>query len=302
MYELVRLEVNADAINLLDAYESLVPKELSSLLLGKDPQDPNSIILAYGILCETKPVGIILASCNQTLERLDIRHFFVHPSYRNQQLGHRLLLAILEEAKKLNIHFFFLLYPSEESWSPALEKILIDVDWKIRPFMIRCLYDVDTFDTPWIHKDYHYPQGYEEFLWLELSTDEKQQLHIQQIQRAFPAAVSPFFEEDRIEPRNSLGLRFQGRIVGWIITHRIDPETIRYTTLFVERSLWHTGISMKLLADSIHLHLKNKTKWAILEIPLLQVHSSWVRFANRRLLPYADKVTHLMQAWNYVAK
>jgi hypothetical protein len=43
-----------------------------------------------------------------------------------------------------------------------------------------------------------------------------------------------------MEPVNSLGLRFDGQIVEWIITHRIAPGTTRYTALFVHKELQKT--------------------------------------------------------------
>lgn len=101
-----------------------------------------------------------------------------------------------------------------------------------------------------------------------------------------------------MEPINSLGLLYQERIVGWLITHRIDTDTIRYSAFYLEPSLRFQGAAIKMLVDSIKLHLKNPTKWGLLEIPYIQAHPSWIHFFERRLFPYAAKITKLQQAWH----
>ena len=36
----------------------------------------------------------------------------------------------------------------------------------------------------------------------------------------YPAVLSPFQEEERIEPSTPIGLRYNNEVVGWMITHR----------------------------------------------------------------------------------
>jgi hypothetical protein len=212
-----------------------------------------------------------------------------------------LMERLQEEAKKEGGRNFTLTYPLNDPSTPAIKKILASVGWKEeRPFILRCVFNVYLFNTPWIHHELSYPPGYEEFLWAHLTEEDRKELEHQELQQLFPWPVSPFIDEESIEPRNSLGLRYHGKIIGWCLTHRIAPDTIRYTSLFIQSSWQFKKLAMKLLIDSIKLHLKNPTPWAVFDVPLLLVHYSWVHLVKKRLAPYADQVIHFKQAWHIV--
>lgn len=300
MYELVHLEVSQPNGNCYSAYHSFIPDHFLCCLHGKDPGGlSDTTVFAIGATQKQNPVGIVLASYHHILHHVYIHHLFVDPSHRNRHIGRRLLERMKEKTYHAGGRFFFLNYELEDPTTPALEKVLQATEWKgTRPYLIRCLYDMYHFDMPWLHRNYPMPEEFQEFSWTTLTDQDRNQLQQELHHQMIPLAVSPFFDEERLEPINSLGLRYKGRVVGWMLTHRIAPDTICYTALYVDRSFHFSGIPMKLLSDSIHIHLKNLTPWGVLEIPLLQVHSSWIRFAKRRLIPYATKVTHIQQAWD----
>ncbi len=54
-----------------------------------------------------------------------------------------------------------------------------------------------------------------------------------------------------MEMTNSLGLRFQGKVAGWLITHRPMPETIQYTSLFIEPALQKQGLAIPFINDAL---------------------------------------------------
>jgi hypothetical protein len=86
------------------------------------------------------------------------------------------------------------------------------------------------------------PSEYELFPWVELRPEERADiLTRQRAAEWYPETLSPFPEEERIEPVSSLGLRFHGQVVGWCITHRMKPDTIRFFRLFIRRDLQPMG-------------------------------------------------------------
>lgn len=282
-------------------FASFLPKELTSLLSLESPESyTGRDLIAIGCLCENIPLGLALAAHPESHSHIVVEYLFVVPSHRNRGIGTSMLDLLLQEGKQQGIKVFTLAYPKEQEWTSYLENILTKQHWHpARPFMLICRFDVFVFSVPWIEKNtYQYPEGYEEFLWEDLTTDEKQRLQMEQKQGVFSSLVSPFIDEESIESLNSLGVRYQGRVVAWMITHREPPDTIRYKTLYVEKGVPKSGMVMaKLLADSICLHLTARTSWAILEVPLIQVPHSWIHFIERRLVPFADQVTRLSQAW-----
>lgn len=279
------------------AYQSLVPEEL----LNSVHSDLS--IIAIGASLEDKPIGIALATVNRSLQFVDVVHLFVNSEHRNRHVGRQLLAKLKEEAKREGGTIFSLVYPIEEAVTPAIEKVIAANRWKgTRPFMIRCWFDVLTFNIPWImNNEFQYPPGLVEFPWHAIKEEEKLELDRQERQRWFRPYISPRRDEGLLEKLNSLGLRYQGNVVGWMLTHRIRSDTIRYTSIYVDRHIKNRGLVMaKLLADSIHLHLTDRINHplALFEIPLLQVSPSWKRFIEKRLLPYANKTTVLYQAWD----
>ncbi len=300
MYELIRLAIPAQAEALRARYGALVPQPLHGCFAGQDPQhDSQKSIIAIAATYQAEPVGIVLASCGSVPATVEVHHLYVLPEHRNKQLGRQLLGSLQTAAESAGGRYFFLVYPSGEPTTPAIEKVLAAIGWKgKRPFMVRCHFEMLTFDVPWVHTPYCYTPEFEEFPWAELTATERQDLLKRQHQGFFKGAISPFKDEATIEPLNSLGLRHQGRVVGCMITHRLDPDTIRYTALYIEPGLPAHKLGPKLVFNAVRLHMHAPTTWSLLEMPLLQVRTSWARFIENRLVPYAYKVNRLVQAWH----
>lgn len=288
-------------------YVSLTPSDLSTynhyipekILKVTSSQDPSTKILLIGAMDNQTPIGICIGQLNPDLHLLDILHVEVRKSHRNQQVGRTLLAKVQEEAVKAKAEIFSLVYELNTPETQAIEKIVLANSWKgSRPFLIRAVFDLVGFNAPLLHLNLKYPKGYKEFRWKYLKERQRNSLMYREESGQFPHAISPFQEENLVEPQNSLGLEHEGRVVGWMITHRVDPETVRYTALYSEPSHEHTGIAIKLIVGAILLHKQKPTKWALIEIPYLQVHPTWIRFVKQRLLPFAESVTYLQQAWH----
>jgi hypothetical protein len=72
--------------------------------------------------------------------------------------------------------------------------------------------------------------------------------------------LSPFAQAELLEPRNSLALLRDGEVVGWMINHRIDDHTVRYTRLFVVDELQGSGLGMLLAFSSAAIHLRTEMR------------------------------------------
>jgi len=110
--------------------------------------------------------------------------------------------------------------------------------------------------------------------------------------------MSPLGAEEKIiEYTNSLGLRYKKEVIGWMITHRIAPDTIRYTSLYVDPEYQYKGPSIRLLIESMVLQTRSTIKWALFEINLDQINPSWYKFVQKRLAPYSQKITEIYKTW-----
>jgi hypothetical protein len=86
------------------------------------------------------------------------------------------------------------------------------------------------------------------FPWADLTATEREDLQARlepDAERSIPQPLSPFQLSDTVEHDCSLGLRYDGRVAGWMITHRLAPEVLQYTCLR------GPGVGLSLLARAI---------------------------------------------------
>lgn len=260
---------------------------------------PNSSMVAVGVHSSSKPAGLVLAECNRSWG--EILSLFVVPEHRHCGLGKALLSSIEQEIYRRGCSQAKLIYMASDT-TPYLEQILARCNWSApQPRMLvgssTCM---SGDNTPLVSaiKDclnrYFLPPAFSLFPWMELTSLEREAIQKQQGNlRWYPDILCPFKEEDIIEPCNSLGLRYQDQVVGWVITHRVAVDTVRYTSLFVRQDLQRLGRAIPLLLTSFLL--QSETKEATKAVFTVAVDNTpMIRFVHRRISPYLASVR---QSW-----
>lgn len=70
----------------------------------------------------------------------------------------------------------------------------------------------------------------------------------------YPENFSPFSEEEfPIEERFSKALLYENEIVGWNLVHRIKPDTVRQSNLFVKEGITDGLIGLSLMAECLRV-------------------------------------------------
>ena len=80
------------------------------------------------------------------------------------------------------------------------------------------------------------------------------------------------------------------QVSGWVITHRIAADTVRYTSLFVRKELRTRNCGLLLLTESI---LRQRDLIGIDSFGVFGVYfdnKSMIRFLKRSMAPYLDSV------------
>ena len=178
-------------------------------------------------------------------------------------------------------------YQATELTKLALEPTLARQNWR-SPQTTFTLVKTDIAkiaQAPWLYK-YPLPDSFTVFPWTELTATEKTQLAQR---RDYPPSLSPLTKDPRLEPLNSLGLRYQGKIIGWCLTHRIDKNTIRYSTMYVEPRFQKLGRGISLVAEAIKRQIKHNIpyfKWSI-----AADNHPMLRFNQRHLVPHSTLVS-----------
>jgi len=279
-------------------YEELTYPQFRSFLQNSNP---HSDVVAIGAESAGVPLGLILA-CGHHQGKLEqiaakILSLFVVPTHRNQGLGNALLAQMEKELRQRNYQAVEIRYLTSPN-SPALERILTKQHWSApEATAFVCYASTDRVQQA---KQPHLtqyldrllsklPTDYTIFPWESLTTQERQTIEQQMETDDLMRRFHPFLEETQLEPLNSLGLRYQGQVVGWMITHRITPDTIRYTQMYVNPQSQPLSRSTLLLAKAIQLQVEHlpKTKGTF---RVDMDNTPMVKFVHRRLKPYLDEI------------
>lgn len=292
-YNLQVLDIAKLPYELIDRYAKLAPSTFRCCLLGKNPLNLATKPLAIVVEHNDVAIGLALTSF-YPYGPAEIHSLYIEPDHRHQGLGTLLLdkiQQILKEQHSTSIH---LRYPT----GSPLESFLQSKGWKTAYLTLSSyLIYAPSFHPQWLDRIPEKLKNFTVFPWRMLRPEEKESLKKQIYQHRVPAEISPFKEEKLIEPLNSLGLRYRGEVVGWIITHRLSRDTIRYTALYIHHEYLKSLAWIALLANAIRIQCSSPVHWALFEINPFQVDKEWKRFVEKRLAPHASARFDVFQAW-----
>ena len=255
-----------------------------------DNCQPSGFTVAIAVNFLKKPIGLAMAIVLPDL-KAEILSIFVSVSHRGKGIGTALFSRLLEELTKKGCQSVELTYITGKPTTPALERLLEKFGWDTpQPQMLLCKWNCQISQVPWLQINYRLSPEFAIFPWLEMTKEERIELQEQKVTKSWiPPQLDPFQHEKNLEPLNSLGLRYQTVVVGWIITHRLSPDTIRYTCSYIRPDLQKVGKILALYAESIQRQAANpEISQAIWTVPF--VYSTMVNFVKRRMQPYLSSI------------
>ena len=281
-------------------YSKLVPPHLHSCLEGLDPYGIKAKVLGFVALIHDKPVGIILATADTLIHTATIHLLYVIEPYREKKIETSLLEHLTIELKRLGITLASFTYLENDPYSNPLKKTFSEQHWSgPRPLMIECLFKWSSFNPSWLQKSIELEKDFEIFPWKNIRGAEKKHLKHKYEQGRIPNYVFPFEKNyNKLELKNSLGLRYKDEVVGWMLVNRQSPDTIRYTSLYLEDEFAFTGYWLKLLIEALRIHHDQMPNdIGELEINLYQINERWLKFIEKRLFPFAIEIRRKSQFW-----
>jgi GNAT superfamily N-acetyltransferase len=182
------------------------------------------------------------------------------------------------------------MYSGAAASAPTIARLLAKAGWSIsRGSTLILSGSMRIIEAPWMKT--RVPADYEVFAWSELTPGDRADLSsVQGDAPWYPPALGPFPAEP-IEPACSLGVRHRGRVVGWMLTHRVDPERVRYSRFFVRREHRASFCGVALMAEAIR-----RQHAAGIPTCLCAVASEnrpMMRVVRRRLAPYVEAKTEV---------
>ncbi|MEH1770625.1 MAG: GNAT family N-acetyltransferase [Nostoc sp.] len=241
--------------------------------------------IAIGASVSDKPVGLVLAEIlgDGSAKLLSI---FVEQNYRCLGIGAALLNTLEEELTLRDCTNLEIVYTLAKSTTLALERLLQKCNWpSAKPRMLICKTTTDDMiNAPWM-KLSRLPAAYEIFPWMEITPQERVALKKQQEEKHWMASDAiPFDYEQDLEPINSIGLRYKGEVVGWLITHRTAPDTIRYTCSYVRPDIQRMGRIIPLYIRATQLQMEAGISRGTWTVSLM--HTSMIAFVKKHMGPY----------------
>jgi len=210
-------------------------------------------------LDERGPVGLALVETGSPRDP-DTAQLFslaVVPGHRRRGLGGALSAAaerLARDAGALAIEGAY-----RTSWRSrrAIEALLAGRGWSAPETRMVLARGETAFARAYLRAPApELPPEAEIFTWEELTAAERERiLERQREDPWFPAILTPFQEEPRLEPTISVGLRWQGEVAGWLICHRVAFDTLQYSASFVREDLRGRGLGAALMREGVRRRL-----------------------------------------------
>jgi GNAT superfamily N-acetyltransferase len=224
----------------------------------RHPQDGDPrVVQPTGVVAVRggEPVGLALAELpvgqQGTPELLSL---FVRADARGQGTGTALLAALEEHLGAQGVTRVETVYMTGGAGIPAFERVLWKRRWDAptaRTMTVRFTPE-SAARASWYGR-VRLPAEYEIFPWGDLKDEERAEM--QQSNAAEPW-VAPGLEAWAHDQRgfdsvSSVGLRYHGKVVGWVINHRIAQDVVRFTCSFMRKDLGRRGRILPLYTSSI---------------------------------------------------
>jgi GNAT superfamily N-acetyltransferase len=193
--------------------------------------------IACGAFDSARPTGLALAGLLPN-RHAQIVSLYVAPAERKRGLGGRLLRQLEAELVVAGCPSAEILYNAGGASTPALERILAASQWPAAtPRTLICRADGRILNAQWF-AEARLPREAQIFSWTEITPEERRSIEDRQAAAPWvPDDLMPGNHEEGLEPLNSLGLRYKGEVVGWMITHRLAPKLCRYTCSFMRADI-----------------------------------------------------------------
>ncbi len=303
MYEFKRLYRSQLSSEMLNNYPSLIEDTTTpSLCELINDKESHYFLISLGAYYFEQFVGLAILINVPSQNRAELKNFYIDEIHKDNLSG--LLLQKLEEEviKDSSIYFkqnemngyqleapFYTDLPA----APFLEKLLYQAGWKTQDWSLD-IHIHNQFNAPWLDKPRKIFKGFEIFFWKNLSQEERLKIYENYQDNPLFFMVNPFTVGTSIEFFNRLGMRYQGQVIGWIITARLSVDTLYYSSLFIDPKWQSSGILMEALIQSINLH---RSQFQQIPKALFKIHThfsqtkkTWgVEMIKKKFIPYATQ-------------
>jgi GNAT superfamily N-acetyltransferase len=219
-------------------YPKLVPgSRLLATLTGE--------LLAIAAMAGSTLVGLAIAE-RKGQGLANLCSLMVEPSVRRQGIASGMLLQLQPLLMQHSMGQLMVRYQASTATTTCFEPLLLRLGWSTpRTDFVLIQGTSDRLaSTNWCSR-FPITAPYELFPWVEVTAQDLARV----LTLGAPPELLPPPSLQGLEPTVSLGLRHQGLLVGWLIVHRLDASTVRYSSLFVAPGHRSHARGMVLMAE-----------------------------------------------------
>ncbi len=226
--------------------------------------------------------------------RPELLSLFVKPAARCAGVATALLAALERELVRRGATVVTTVYTAGRSSIPALERVLEKRGWdapRARTLSVRFPPQAALASDLFSERRMGALAGQLElFPWRDL--DAASRARIRSSHDAAPwitPALAPWrFEAAGFDPLSSIGARYRGEVVGWVLNHVVAPGTVRFTCSFLRKDLSRRGRIVPLYRESLRRLAAGGVERATFVTPV--IYPNMVRFILRWIAPIAEFV------------
>jgi GNAT superfamily N-acetyltransferase len=210
-----------------------------------------------------------------------IRSLCVSGAHRKKGIGAALLRALEQHFAALGCSASQIAYMTEKPSTIAIERMLRSCGWGASEFdTLFCKIDERMLNWWAYQRESWLPEDFTLVDWTALTSEDRD--YIQQTQSEqpwIPEDLVPFQYEENFEPLNSFFLRHNGKPIGWMITHRLNADTIRYTCSFVSFDLQRRLRVLPIYHEAYRRQHAAGIPYALFMVP--RKHEAMVKFTRK---------------------
>lgn len=201
-----------------------------------------------------RPVGLALAQRAPTIPpTAEVVSLFVEPAARGLGVATAMLARLEEIALRHGIAELTGTYMTDRPNLEALERVLAKRGFEeptVRMIVFKFAPE-DARKCAWYRRA-RMPAGATIFKWSEVSREDLVRLAQSQRERRWiHPKLEPWSADPNFDPISSVGMRKDGDIVGWVINHRLSPDTVTFSTAYMRPDLARLGASFALYVASL---------------------------------------------------
>jgi GNAT superfamily N-acetyltransferase len=225
--------------------------------------------LAVGLYSGRQPAGLALIAVDRDQKMAELLSLYVDRPYRARGLGSTLLSHAEFVLARANVPLVHTVWSGSLPGAAAFEGVLAKSGWSApHKRMITLRGDMAGDFGQEVRDKYPkyaspdcLPRKYRLTRWGDMTRADRLFIRSKQGQPNWHEhRADPFREEQILERDNSLILRQEDEIVGWLTVHRTAPDVLRYTDVFIRADLKRAGaVSIAMVTHAFWLQLAEGT-------------------------------------------